>query len=102
MAVVDNGREVAAFICSHVFRNERPVLLVSRATGDWMFLCGGSHPSGELPHLVGCDHLFERDQRLREVADLEPNWDAERQSIEGSWVRTPSPAEDAEGTTDAS
>jgi len=90
----DNARSVAAFVCSHVFRQERPVRLVSREAGDWQFLCGDPHPEEELPHVVGCNHLFDRDERLREVADLEPDWDAERESVDAPWVRTPSTHDD--------
>ena len=72
------GRETAACICQHVFDDTRPVLLVSRADGDWQALCGAAHVDGEGPRLVGLNHLFERDPTLRDLADLPPEWEAER------------------------
>jgi hypothetical protein len=36
-------REIAAFVCSHIFKNTHPLLLVARENGDWMFLCGQVH-----------------------------------------------------------
>jgi hypothetical protein len=85
-------REHAAFICSHVFKRERPVLLVSRAGGDWQFLCGDVH-SDEAGHVVGANHLFDRDPRLRELLDLPVDWFAERSSVDAPWVRSTSQPE---------
>ena len=62
--------ERAAFVCSHVFENRRPVLLVSRVDGDWQLLCGQAHATKETPHLVGLNHLLERDPSLQELSDL--------------------------------
>ncbi len=80
-------RERAAFICSHVLKQERPVLLVSRADGDWQFLCGDVHPA-DSGHVVGADHLFARDPRLLELLDLPTDWFAERESVDSPWVRS--------------
>lgn len=80
--------EIAAYVCSHVFNNTRPVLLVSRAGGDWQCLCGGQHDADELPKIVGLNHLVERDESLREVMNLPSEWEAERASISDPWIRT--------------
>lgn len=80
--------EVAAFVCSHVFNDTRPVLLVSRAGGDWQCLCGGSHEAGEVPSVVGLNHLLERDSTLRALQDLPDEWEAERASVKDPWIRT--------------
>jgi hypothetical protein len=84
-------REVGAFICGHVFDQSRPVLLASRADGDWQLLCGGSHEPGEGPHLVGLNHLLDRDPSLRELLDLPRDWEAERVTEGDPWERRPSP-----------
>ena len=80
--------EVAAYVCSHVFNNTRPVLLVSRAGGDWQCLCGGAHDTAELPSVVGLNHLIGRDTTLREIVDLAADWEAERASPKDRWIRT--------------
>ena len=80
--------EVAAYVCSHVFNDTRPVLLVSRAGGDWQCLCGGAHEADEVPNVVGLNHLLERDPSLRELEDLPDEWEAERASVNDPWIRT--------------
>ncbi len=80
--------EVAAYVCSHVFENTHPILLVSRAGGDWQLLCGGEHEAREKPRVVGLNHLFERDPTLEELRDLPEEWEAERGDIQSPWIRT--------------
>jgi len=82
-------RESAAFVCSHVFENARPVLLVARENGDWMYLCGKSHEDDEDYHVVGAKHLIERDATLEEIASLADNWEAERSEVGRPWTRRP-------------
>jgi hypothetical protein len=80
-------RETAAFVCSHVFENARPVLLVARENGDWMYLCGQPHDANEECHVMGAEHLLERDPTLREVLDLGDNSEAERSRVGEPWIR---------------
>ena len=80
-----------AFVCSHVFARERPTLLVSRAQGDWQFLCGADHQDG--PRLICMAHLVEFDPSLEDVLDLPSDMDAEREGIGDPWARVPSPSE---------
>jgi len=77
--------EQAVYLCSHLFENIRPVLLVSRADGDWQFLCGGEHDSHEVPCVVGLNHLLVRDPTLAELQDLPDEWEAERVSLSSPW-----------------
>jgi len=79
--------ETPAYLCSHIFERTRPVLLVSRSEGDWQFLCGDTHPQEDVPHVVGVNHLFEDDPSLAELADLPPDWEAERDSAASPWRR---------------
>lgn len=76
------------FLCSHVYKNEKPVLLVCKEDGDWQMLCGGEHDENEKPVVVGIGHLLEKDPSLTEIIDLPDNWEAERQSINHPWIRT--------------
>ena len=77
---------LGVYVCSHVFRQQRPILLVSHADGDWQFLCGGYHEDDELPHVVGIGHLIARDHTLEGLASLPVDADAERESVEHQWV----------------
>jgi hypothetical protein len=78
-----------AYVCTHVFDEAADVLLVSRPEGDWCLLCGAVHgDSAEEYRVVGIGHLLERDPTLRAVMDLEPDWEAEREQVGKSWVRT--------------
>jgi hypothetical protein len=80
--------ERAAFVCSHIFENSRPVRLVSRVDGDWQLLCGHGHVTKETPRLVGLNHLLERDPGLQELSDLPVDWEAEREAVGKPWIRT--------------
>jgi hypothetical protein len=86
--------EIAAYVYSHVFKHSRHVLLVSRAGGDWQCLCGESHEEGEIPYVVGLNHLIKRDPTLKELRDLPINWEAERVTVSDPWIRTRMTAEE--------
>jgi hypothetical protein len=75
---------LGVIVCPHVFENTRPILYVCRAEGDWQFLCGGFDHDDQC-HLVGVGHLIERDPTLHELADLEPDWQAEREEAGATW-----------------
>jgi hypothetical protein len=80
-------RELAAFVCRHVFEGSRPIRLVAHEDGDWQFLCGEEHEPGEGPRVVGLNHLVERDPSLVDVLELQEGWEAERPAVGGPWVR---------------
>jgi hypothetical protein len=72
-----------------VFANEKPVLLVSRADGDWCFLCGDEHPDDAAYYkVVGIGHVFEGDKNLEALLDLAPDEEAERMAPGCPWIRT--------------
>jgi len=78
-----------AYVCTHVFDESAPVLLVSRPEGDWCFLCGSMHnDSASEYRTVGIGHLFGRDTTLKDVEDLPADWEAERVKLDGPWLRT--------------
>jgi len=76
---------LAVFVCPHVFENTRPILYVCREDGDWQFLCGG-YDHDDKGHLIGLGHLIERDPTLNDLADLEPDWEAQRGNVGQPWV----------------
>lgn len=80
-------KEAPAYVCSHVFRRERPVLLVAHEDDDWQFLCGGDHEDDEVPHVVGLNHLLDEDASLSGVMDLPEAWEAERAAQSEPWQR---------------
>ena len=80
--------KVPIYVCSHVFGTTRPVLLVSRAYGDWQCLCGGYHGPSEVPRVVELDDLLEHDSSLKQVLDLPDDWEAERDGVSDPWIRT--------------
>lgn len=79
-------RNLAVYVCSHVFATERPILVVSHADGDWQFLCGSSHEESDEPRHVGVEHLIERDTTLEALADLPVGSNAERATVTSAWV----------------
>jgi hypothetical protein len=76
------------YICSHIFNNTHPILLVIKVGGDWQMLCAGGHDAGEIPRVVGLGHLLERDKTLYQILDLPDDFEAERKSLDEPWIRT--------------
>lgn len=78
-------KEYPVYICNHIFDKTRDVLLVCKEDGDLQFLCGqGDHNSDDV-HVVGLNHLIERDPSLKEVLDIDEGFEAERDKINGEW-----------------
>ncbi|MBV9486505.1 MAG: hypothetical protein JO246_10645 [Frankiaceae bacterium] len=77
-----------AYVCTHVFSGDRPVLLVSRPEGDWCLLCGDEHPDDASAYrVVGIGHFLDADAALSEVVDLVPDQEAERAAPGEPWIR---------------
>ena len=94
MVVIIKDMERASFVCPHVFKNTRPVLLVAHEDdGDWQFLCGSEHQD-EGPHVVGMNHVLDHDESLKDLLDLPKNWYAERADTDSPWHRMLLPPED--------
>jgi hypothetical protein len=79
--------EVAAFVCSHIFRATYPVLLVARENGDWMYLCGNVHAESEEYYAIGREHLIDRDSTLAATTDLPDQTEADRVAVGSPWTR---------------
>lgn len=83
-------RDYGVYICEHIFRNTRPVLVCVRDDdGSYQFLCGEDDPEEDVPHVVGVGHLLDRDPSLEVLANLEEGTLAVRTSAEGSWEYEP-------------
>jgi hypothetical protein len=81
-----------AYVCTHVFNRERPVLLVTRPDGDWCFLCGDEHEDDASAYrVVGIGHVLEQDPSIETVLALAPGWDAERSASNQPWRTQPIP-----------
>jgi hypothetical protein len=77
------------YVCTHVFGGECPVLYVTRPDGDWCLLCGGEHADDASDYrVVGIGHALTGDDSLRDVLDLAPNEEAERDAVGGPWRRS--------------
>ena len=83
-----------AICCVHILERSRPILRVSHDhDGDWQFLCGEPHETSEGRVIcMGC--ALEIDGTLVAVATLEVGWGADRESLEGTWVREANPPPD--------
>ncbi|MFN8298867.1 MAG: hypothetical protein U0T75_07160 [Chitinophagales bacterium] len=80
--------EQPAFICSHIFKNSHPVLLVIKEQADIQFLCGMEHENAEIPQVVGVAHLLERDKTLNQLMSIEFDFEAERKTVNEDWIIT--------------
>lgn len=82
------NRDYGVLTCPHIFRNERPVLLVVRdPDGYWQFMCGKDDAEDkEGCHLLHAGHLMSRDPSLEGMAELEVATFAERQGTDSQWT----------------
>ena len=85
---------LGAITCQCVLHEEKPVLWVSRAGGDWQMYCHWENHDFESPEalateltLVHVAHLLAIDRTLEAVADLAVDMAAERQFVGGAWER---------------
>jgi len=91
--------EVPSYVCQHVFDASKPVqLVIKNSDGSWQFLCrvcgwGEGQLDIDSCHVVGLNHLVERDKALQEILDLKTGWCAERKKVKGPWERSPFPEE---------
>jgi hypothetical protein len=75
-----------AFICPHVIGGH-PVLLVSKADGDWQLACGALHEDAEGWSIAHLGHLLDSDPSLEEILDMHDDFEAERDVVGGRWTR---------------
>ena len=78
--------DYGVYVCDHVFKKEKPVLLVIRdPDGYWQFLCGDDGDTDDDCHHVGVGHLIDRDTSLSDMTELDVGSGAERASINDKW-----------------
>ena len=81
-------RHQKAYVCTQVFEAEKPVLLINRTDGDWIFLCGDDHSDNASPfRIVEIGHVLDADPTLIPVMDMAPDWEAERVRTGEPWIR---------------
>lgn len=80
--------------CKCVLSEEKPVLFVSHAGGDWQMYCDWRNHDFSDPvvlkndlALVHIAHLLARDPTLAELSDLPADMAAERKFIGDPWER---------------
>ncbi len=74
-------------ICTHVLRDERPILLATREVEDWQFLCAqDDHPDAKSFGIVRFDELSRRHPDVEQLADLPEGWEAERATAHSAWT----------------
>lgn len=81
--------ELRTIVCSHVFADSRPVLLVCREDGELLSLCGRSHEADEQYHIVGHSHLVARDPSLELSWQLAEGRQLERVAVGAPWAEAP-------------
>ena len=84
----DQPRNCATFTMRQVMDGSEPILLVSHDEDDhsWQFI-GSSDASMADAMLVALEEVVKVDPTVLEVADLEPGWQAVRETVGGSWSR---------------
>jgi hypothetical protein len=84
------------FTTRQIVEDRAPILLVTREISDgrddWQFLPGDPVLPADVT-VVHLAHLVTLRPTLRDLADLQPGWEAERESPVHPWVRSASPAE---------
>lgn len=80
--------------CNCVILEEKPVLFVSHAGGDWQMYCHWKNHDFSDPRVLKNElklthvmHLVSRDPTLNEVSDLPVDMGAERESVGSPWQR---------------
>ncbi len=88
----DQPHNCASFTTRQVIEGLEPILFVSHDAQDhgWQFI-GSSGVAMADAMIVGLGEVVKRDLTVLEVADLQPGWQATRESVGGQWTRQESP-----------
>lgn len=75
----------AAFMCSHVLNEEKPILYVSHdEDGYWQFLCGGTHTEDDAK-VVSLMSAWKHDESIGQLASMPCGSVAQRLDIHSEW-----------------
>jgi len=76
--------------CAHVYRRQRPVLMVLRDHQHWHFACGQDDDAdaGD-PAIVSVTLLLHADPSLAPLFDLARDSEALRENGQSKWIRGP-------------
>jgi len=79
---------LAVISCSHVIKDQYPILLVSHDIDDggWQFLCGKESHSEKDAIIIGLGEILEMDPTVNDIADLEIGFIARRKLRSGKWT----------------
>jgi len=93
----DQAPNVAAITSTHITKDGLPILLVTHYDDDhsWGFQSGKPVTTDDA-QVVGMGTIYNMDPTLAEIADLEPGWSAERETVGGEWVSSKSEWDDDE------
>ncbi len=84
----DQAKNVEAVTSVHVTKQNKPILFVSHYSDDhsWAFL-SGDPVTVEESQIVSMQEIIDIDPTVVEIANLEPGWSAERESIGKEWLK---------------
>ena len=88
----DQPKNCATIVSKSILERGAPILVVCHDADDhgWQFLDGTSEEIDDLA-IVGLAHILEIDPAMKEVAHLEPGFEAVRQDAGAAWVIQPTP-----------
>ena len=82
---INNFSGCAAFTCSHVLEENRPILYVKHDDdNDWQFLCGEMHTT-EDGRIIDFDEVIDLDPTIHKVCNLKREQTAVRDNKESEW-----------------
>jgi hypothetical protein len=82
---------VACITTKHVINGSRPILLVTHDEDDggWQFLCDTTNETAD-GRVVSLISIVAQDRSLSALADLPIGWEAKREHVGASWIRSKS------------
>lgn len=90
----DQPKNCATVVSRSILERGAPILVVCHDADDhgWQFLDGVSEDIDDLA-IMGLGHIVDLDPTMATLANLEPGYQAARQSVTSAWVIEPIPAD---------
>jgi len=88
----DQPTNCATIVSKSILERGAPILIVCHDADDhgWQFLDGVSEDIDDLV-IIGLAHILEIDPTMRELAQLQPGYEATRPNAASDWVIQPIP-----------